>query len=454
MMKGRTMQRQFGRLASQSGPSSLFKATNVDRASDLRRAASSSSSSFSSASAYSQNSTYRLQSATTSRYSLEQQCGLCAGGTRHFSIESSKATSSRLASALSLSSSKGLSHPASRSINSRIRTLHTSPYRRQQQQATPTTRRPDESVDQGSRKPASSTNEASSTPSEDQAAPKPSDVSIGEVRRLMRLAIPEKKTLGIALGLLTISSAVSLSVPFTLGRIIDFFTSPTTSDLPVSVPTAAAILAGIFAIGAAANTGRSILMRIAGQRIVMRVREQAYGNTLKLDMAKYDLMGHATDDKGNLKEIAAPVKSDTFPESNSKNEATSAISPEGAKTPSTKPAKSSNSLSSALSLAGTEGTPDVGVRGVGDVISRLGSDSSIVGESLTRELSEGLRSLATVVVGIGMMVYISAKLTTLMLFIVPPSAIGAVVYGRYLKKLSRRTQKKVSLPFNSLVCAL
>lgn len=262
----------------------------------------------------------------------------------------------------------------------------------------------------------------------------------------MRLAVPEKKTLGIALGLLTISSAVSLSVPFTLGRIIDFFTSPSTSSLPVSVPTAAAILAAIFAVGAAANTGRSILMRIAGQRIVMRVREQAYENTLKLDMAKYDLMGHATDSEGKLKEIAAPVKTEVTPEQSSKDSAAVSAAA-NAPTPSTTPTKASkgNTLSAALSLEGTEGTPDIGVRGVGDVISRLGSDSSIVGESLTRELSEGLRSLATVVVGIGMMVYISAKLTTLMLFIVPPSAIGAVVYGRYLKKLSRRTQKKVCL---------
>jgi hypothetical protein len=36
-------------------------------------------------------------------------------------------------------------------------------------------------------------------------------------------------------------------------------------------------------------------------------------------------------------------------------------------------------------------SPESGTRGTGDIISRLGSDAGIVGESLTRELSEGLR---------------------------------------------------------------
>lgn len=41
------------------------------------------------------------------------------------------------------------------------------------------------------------------------------------------------------------------------------------------------------------------------------------------------------------------------------------------------------------------------------------------------------------------MFWISAKLTAVMLFIVPPISIAAVFYGRFLKKLSRKTQKSV-----------
>ena len=253
---------------------------------------------------------------------------------------------------------------------------------------------------------------------------------------------------------LTVSSAVSLSVPFTLGRIIDIFTSPGSASLPVSLPVAAAALAAIFAIGAAANTGRSILMRIAGQRIVQRLRVDAYSNTLKLDMAKFDLMGTNVTPVGESEsKKAGAARSATShatklsansAERMSEGENTTQLDQTSEQDEISSPKPKQSALSSAFSLnSSSESVPDVGVRGVGDIISRLGSDSSIVGESLTRELSEGLRALATVIVGIGMMVFISAKLTAVMLCIVPPSAIGAVFYGRYLKRLSRKTQKKV-----------
>ena len=45
-------------------------------------------------------------------------------------------------------------------------------------------------------------------------------VQLGEVRRLMELARPETKVLLAALSLLVVSSSVSLSIPFTIGRII------------------------------------------------------------------------------------------------------------------------------------------------------------------------------------------------------------------------------------------
>ena len=77
----------------------------------------------------------------------------------------------------------------------------------------------------------------------------------------------------------------------------------------------------------------------------------------------------------------------------------------------------------------------------GDIISRLGSDASIVGDSVTRELGEGLRALLTATIGLGLMCYISLRLTAVMCLIVPPSAVAAVLYGRYIRKLSKRTQK-------------
>jgi ABC-type multidrug transport system fused ATPase/permease subunit len=78
-----------------------------------------------------------------------------------------------------------------------------------------------------------------------------------------------------------VSSAVSLSIPFTIGRIIDLFSGTGLTALPISTPAAAGLLAVFFLVGAVANVGRSILMRVSGQRIVARLREAAYTNVLR-----------------------------------------------------------------------------------------------------------------------------------------------------------------------------
>jgi hypothetical protein len=45
-------------------------------------------------------------------------------------------------------------------------------------------------------------------------------------RKIVALARPERRPLLTALSLLLVSSSVSLSIPFTVGRLIDYFTSP------------------------------------------------------------------------------------------------------------------------------------------------------------------------------------------------------------------------------------
>lgn len=146
--------------------------------------------------------------------------------------------------------------------------------------------------------------------------------------------------------------------------------------------------------------GRTILMRISGQRIVARLREAAYTNVLRQDIGWQDLQGTAR---------LSPL-SDSSPTASKQHEAAAASS------------TANTSASAASSSAGTAvAVKDTGVRSTGDIISRLGSDAGIVGESLTRELSEGLRALVTATVGIGAMLYISAKLTAVMLLIGEPS---------------------------------
>jgi hypothetical protein len=45
-------------------------------------------------------------------------------------------------------------------------------------------------------------------------------------RKIVALARPERRPLLTAIGLLLVSSSVSLSIPFTVGKLIDYFTSP------------------------------------------------------------------------------------------------------------------------------------------------------------------------------------------------------------------------------------
>ncbi|PVF93544.1 putative ATP-binding cassette transporter [Serendipita vermifera] len=160
-----------------------------------------------------------------------------------------------------------------------------------------------------------------------------------------------------------------MSVPFTIGRLIDYFTSPNPELFFGLSPTlAAASLVGIFTIGGLANFGRSLLMRMSGLRIIARLRRDTYASALRQEVNYIE---------------------------NSE----------------------------------------------GDVLSRLSVDTNIVGESVTGNLSDGLRATVTATVGVGLMFYLSPTLTALMLAIVPPISLGAVLYGRYLKRLSKRTQE-------------
>ncbi|KAI8889790.1 P-loop containing nucleoside triphosphate hydrolase protein [Backusella circina FSU 941] len=160
-----------------------------------------------------------------------------------------------------------------------------------------------------------------------------------------------------------------MSVPFSMGKIIDIVTNPSTEGyLGLTLPQFTAALCAVFTIGAAANTGRVLLFRIAGERIIQNLRNRLYRTILKQDMEFFD-----------------------------KNR-------------------------------------------TGELISRLSTDTAIVGKSLTNNVSDGLRALATSVVGSSMMLVISPKLTGIMMLVVPPVAVFGIVYGRYVKKLSRQTQ--------------
>jgi putative ABC transport system ATP-binding protein len=198
--------------------------------------------------------------------------------------------------------------------------------------------------------------------------------SMSEMWRLIKIARPELKTLSWAFVFLLVSSAVSMSIPFSIGKILDIATQPEGSKellFGMDINTFYVALAGVLATGAACNFGRIIILRIVGERIVARLRSQLYRKTFVQNAEFFD------------------------------------------------------------------------ANRVGDLISRLGSDTIIVGKSITQNLSDGLRSIVSGAAGFAMMGWVSIKLTGILTIIGPPVAICAFVAGRQLRNLSRKIQKNL-----------
>jgi len=79
-------------------------------------------------------------------------------------------------------------------------------------------------------------------------------------------------------------------------------------------------------------------------------------------------------------------------------------------------------------------------RKTGELTSRLTADATVVQSAVSINLSMGLRNLLMVIGGLGLLLVSSWRLTAFMLALVPPVALGAVVVGRRLSKLSKQSQ--------------
>lgn len=79
----------------------------------------------------------------------------------------------------------------------------------------------------------------------------------------------------------------------------------------------------------------------------------------------------------------------------------------------------------------------------GDLISRLVNDSTVVTRSITQNVSDGMRSTISGMVGIGMMLSISVKLTGYICILFPALMGIAFVFGRRVKKVSKEIQAQL-----------
>ena len=80
------------------------------------------------------------------------------------------------------------------------------------------------------------------------------------------------------------------------------------------------------------------------------------------------------------------------------------------------------------------------VNKTGELVNRLSSDAAVIQNAVTVNVSMALRFSGQLVVGVGFLFIISWKLTLVMLSTMPLIVIGAIIFGRYIKRVSKLVQ--------------
>lgn len=83
-------------------------------------------------------------------------------------------------------------------------------------------------------------------------------------------------------------------------------------------------------------------------------------------------------------------------------------------------------------------------RRVGELSSRLSADLTQIQGTLSSTLAEFIRLLLTLIIGISFILYISWKLTLVMLSVFPVLILVAVLFGKKVRKLSREAQDQIA----------
>ena len=83
-------------------------------------------------------------------------------------------------------------------------------------------------------------------------------------------------------------------------------------------------------------------------------------------------------------------------------------------------------------------------RRVGELMSRITADVGTLQDTFSFTLAELFRQLITLIFGIAFIFYLAPTLTGFMLLTFPVLVIAALVFGKYIRKLSRKTQDKLA----------
>jgi ABC-type multidrug transport system fused ATPase/permease subunit len=81
---------------------------------------------------------------------------------------------------------------------------------------------------------------------------------------------------------------------------------------------------------------------------------------------------------------------------------------------------------------------------VGELSNRISSDLSQIQDAISFTLAEFLRGIFTLLIGLFFIFWISPKLALVMLAVVPLLGIVAVIFGKRIRKMSRKTQDQLA----------
>lgn len=83
-------------------------------------------------------------------------------------------------------------------------------------------------------------------------------------------------------------------------------------------------------------------------------------------------------------------------------------------------------------------------RKVGELMSRITADVSMLQDTFSFTLAELLRQVITLTIGTVIIFYLAPSLAGFMLLTFPLLVISALIFGKYIRKLSRKTQDKLA----------
>ncbi|KAI3422073.1 hypothetical protein GPALN_012608 [Globodera pallida] len=204
------------------------------------------------------------------------------------------------------------------------------------------------------------------------------DLTLRDLREIARLAYPHKRRIFAGLCCLCVSSAIFLSLPRILGKLIDEKKVQNPSDSSLTSRIAyffkdniLALLA-LVVVGAGTIGARAYLMHTAGQLIVNDLRTKVFNSVLRQDMTFFD-----------------------------RNK-------------------------------------------VGEIVSRLSTDAFVVGNSVSSNLSEGVRALFTCLGSVGLMIYTSPDLSIMGSVVIPFVVVSLYKFGKLQRHYTLQMQEAVS----------